>query len=230
MEKKKLTRIYEVLSKTYQIFSENGNDWDANGLSNTPFKSLVSVMLSTMTNTKRVIKAAVALYAKATTPEELLALPDDELTALIKPVAHYNRKTQHLKQMSHQLLDRHHGEVPHTREELMALQGVGRKCTDILMNFTFDQPAIAVDSHVLRVLNRLGVIDTDSAKQAADEINEQTPAKYKQHAHEWLIQHGGKVCVARKPKCEECPLTELCEYYKTHARHGLGNVKVAKPA
>ena len=218
MDKKKITRIYEVLSATYQTFAENGNEWDANGLSSTPFKSLVSVMLSTMTNSKRVIRAAIALFAEATTPEQLLALHDDELTALIKPVAHYNRKTLHLNEMSQQLLDRHHGQVPRTREALMALQGVGRKCTDIMLNFTFEAPAIAVDTHVLRVLNRLGVIATESAQQAADEINALTPDNYKQHAHEWLIQHGMKVCVARKPRCEECPLTQLCEYYKIHGQ------------
>lgn len=115
MEKKRLTRIYEVLSNTYQTFAENGSYWGTNSLSSTPFKNLVSVMLSTMTNAKRVVRAAVALFAEATTLQQLLALPDDELTALIRPVAHYNRKTHHLKQMSQQLLDCHHGEVPRAR-------------------------------------------------------------------------------------------------------------------
>jgi endonuclease-3 len=214
MTPKKIEQLYELLSKTYRTFDEVENEWGDNGLSSKPFKSLVSVMLSTMTHTKRVIKAANALYAEVSTPQELLRLSDEHLTELIRPVAHYNRKTQHLKQMCRQLIERHGGEVPRTRDELMALQGVGRKCTDILLNFTFDQPAIAVDTHMFRVLNRVGVVHTESQTVAADEINRLTPDRFKRHAHEWLIQHGGKVCGARKPKCDECPLTKLCEYYQ----------------
>lgn len=214
MAQKKVEQLYKILSKTYLTFKEVDNEWEDNGLSSTPFKSLVSVMLSTMTHTKRVIKAANALYAEVSTPQELLHLPDEHLTELIRPVAHYNRKTQHLKEMCRQLLERHGGEVPHTRAELLALQGVGRKCVDIMMNFTFGAPAIAVDTHVFRVLNRVGIVHTESQVVAADEINRLTPDRFKQHAHEWLIQHGGKVCIARKPKCDECPLTQLCDYYQ----------------
>ena len=104
MAPKKVEQLYEILSKTYLTFDELENEWEQNGLSSTPFKSLVSVMLSTMTHTKRVIKAANALYAEVATPQELLRLPDEHLTELIRPVAHYNRKTQHLKELCRQLI------------------------------------------------------------------------------------------------------------------------------
>lgn len=209
----KIEQVYTQLSNTYQIFSENDNDWDNNGLSNTPFKSLVSVKLSTMTHTKRVIKAALALYAEISTPEELLNLDDARLVELIKPVAHYNRKAQHLKEMCKQLIEKHNGEVPRTREELMALQGVGRKCVDIMMNFTFNVDAIAVDSHVHRVLNRIGLVNSKNHVETADIINQITPIRFKKHAHEWLIQHGMHTCIAQKPKCSDCTITTLCDTF-----------------
>ena len=212
MNQNKIKKIYETLSKTYKIFAENDNEWAANGLNSTDFKSLVSVMLSTMTNTKRVIRACIALYEVATTPEEILSLKDEKLIELIKPVAHYNRKAKHLKEMSQQIIDRHNGEVPQKEDELLALQGVGRKCADLLMNFNFGQDTIGVDTHVHRVLNRLGVVSTTTNEQTADEINKLTPKKYKKHAHEWLIQHGMNICKARMPKCQECALVDLCGY------------------
>lgn len=214
--KRDLDAIYGILSKTYTTFDETDDPWMTNGLSSTPFKSLVSVCLSTMTITKRVVNAAVPLYEKVSTFEELRDLPDDELRRIIKPVAHYNRKTKNLKEMARQIIEDYGGNIPDNRDDLIKLQGVGRKCVDILMNFTFSQDSIAVDTHVLRVLNRLGVVDTTSAKQAADLINAQTPARHKRHAHEWLIQHGMKICVARTPKCADCPLTKHCDWYADH--------------
>ena len=119
--------------------------------------------------------------------------------------------------MARQLLERHGGEVPHTKKELMDLPGVGRKVADILMNFNFGEPTVAVDTHIHRVLNRLGVVHTKAHTKTADEIDELTPETYKQHAHVWLIQHGMRVCKARTPRCGECPLTHLCDYYQRTA-------------
>ncbi|OAB42499.1 hypothetical protein PGLA_12610 [Paenibacillus glacialis] len=126
-------------------------------------------------------------------------MEDAELALLIKPAAHYNRKTKNLKTMCGQLIERHNGEIPNTREELLALTGVGRKCTDIMMHFTFSKATIAVDTHVHRVVNRLGIAHTISREDTADKINEVTPMRFKHHAHEWIIQHGMKICIARKP-------------------------------
>ncbi|QUX93865.1 endonuclease III [Marinomonas sp. A3A] len=184
-----------------------------NGLSSTPFRSIVSGCLSTLTITKRVVNACVPLYQRVSNFEELLALDDEELRQLIKPVAHYNRKTVNLKVMARQILEVHNGKIPETREELMKLRGVGRKVTDLMLNFVFSKDTIAVDSHVLRVLNRLNIVEAKSAEEASVKINLVTPSFYKKHAHEWLIQHGMQVCTARKPKCSECCVNQLCKQF-----------------
>lgn len=214
MKQAQVVETYEILTHTYKPFDETDDDdgWARHGLSSTPFKSIVSVALSTMTGSKRCIAACVALYEQVTTFEQLAEIDDAELTALIKPVAHYNRKTQSLKKMARQILDQHGGQLPQTREELMALPGIGRKCTDILMNFNFGEASIAVDTHVFRLVNRLGLVHADTAEDCADQLLDVTPAQYVPHAHELLIQHGMKICVARTPKCGDCPLLELCAF------------------
>lgn len=215
MDQQKITQIYERLSESQPTFNDTDNEWIAKGLSSTPFKALVSVTISTMTTEKRTIDACTALYERVSTPKQLLELEDEELALLIKPAAHYNRKTKNLKKMCQQLIEKHNGEVPDTRDELLALTGVGRKCTDIMMHFTFSEPTIAVDTHVHRVVNRLGIVHTTLREDTADAINEITPLQFKHHAHEWIIQHGMKICIARKPKCSDCSLTDLCDYYRT---------------
>lgn len=217
MDESKISQIYERLSQTHPIFAETGDEWTTNGLNSSPFKNLVSVALSAMTTTKRTIAAATALFGRISTPQELLNLDDVELAALIKPAAHYNRKTVNLKKMSQQLIDRHHGEVPTTREELMALTGVGRKCTDIMMHFVFNEPTIAVDTHVYRVIQRLGITPKTSREETADIINKVTPKKYKLHAHEWLILQGMNVCKPSNPRCSDCAVHEMCDYYQQKA-------------
>jgi endonuclease-3 len=210
-----LLSLYEALSQRYPTFDKTDDPWMTNGLSSTPFRCLVSVCLSTMTITPRVVKACVPLFARVSTFEELLALEDEELRALIKPVAHYNRKTTQLKVMCRQVLEEFGGRIPDTHEDLMKLQGVGRKVADIMMNFIFNQDTIAVDTHVLRVLNRLGIVKTSVPELASDQINAKTPALYKRHAHEWLIQHGMQVCTARKPRCDACCVAPLCPHPRT---------------
>jgi len=214
--KRELSEIYSLLSKAYVTFDKTDDPWMTNGLSATPFRSLVSGCLSTLTVTKRVVNACVPLYQKVETFEQLLALDDEELRAIIKPVAHYNRKTEGLKIMARQIIDDFQGKIPDNRKDLMKLHGVGRKVADLMMNFVFAEDSIAVDTHVLRLLNRLGIVDTKSATEAADIINAQTPEQYKHHAHEWLIQHGMKICVARRPKCEDCMITAHCDWFKEH--------------
>lgn len=208
---KRIESIYQKLSQTYPTFDETDDPWMTNGLSSTPFRCLVSVCLSTMTITPRVVKACVPLFEKVSTFEQLIALDNEELKSIIKPVAHYNRKTENLKIMANQIIHQFHGKIPETHEDLMKLQGVGRKVADIMMNFIFNQDTIAVDTHVLRVLNRLDIVKTESAEKASDLINKITPIQYKRHAHEWLIQHGMKQCHARLPSCDSCCVYEYCK-------------------
>ncbi|WP_306545817.1 endonuclease III domain-containing protein [Malikia spinosa] len=208
----RLELIYEQLSRNYPTFDQTDDPWMTNGLSSTPFRCLVSVCLSTMTITPRVVKACVPLFERVSNFEELLALDDEALRTIIKPVAHYNRKTTNLKIMCQQILQDFGGRIPDTPQDLMKLQGVGRKVADIMMNFIFHEDTIAVDTHVLRVLNRLDIVHTSVAEAAADQINGITPAHYKRHAHEWLIQHGMQACTARRPRCGACCISELCSY------------------
>jgi endonuclease-3 len=206
--KARLTSIYDILSRTYPTYEEMDDPWMANGLSATPFRHLISGCLSTVT--KRVVSAAVPLYQRVSTFGELLALDDEELRAIIKPVAHYNRKTVNLKILCQQIIEEHGGEIPNNRESLLKLQGVGRKVADLMMNHLFSEDSIAVDTHVLRVLQRLDIVEATTAEKAADTINAITPAGYKRHAHEWLIQLGMQVCHARSPDCPSCVVSHLC--------------------
>jgi endonuclease-3 len=116
--------------------------------------------------------------------------------------------------MSEQLLERHGGAVPNNREQLMQLAGVGRKSTDIMMRFVFNEPAIAVDTHVHRIANRLGIAKTRAEHKTAEILERDTPDEYRWGAHEWLISYGKYVCRARSPKCDQCMFTDLCDYYK----------------
>lgn len=216
LAKSEISSIYKSLSNAYPTFDQSDDEWMTNGLSSTPFRSIVSAALSTMTTTKRVVAACVPLYKKVSTFEELLALDDEELRSIIKPVAHYNKKTKSLKMMCKQIIDRHGGKLPDTKEELLQLQGIGLKCSSLIMNFIFDTPLIAVDTHIHRLLNRLGIVDTTSTDVTTKVINEVTPSKYKKHAHEWLIQHGMKVCVARSPHCDDCIISSHCAHFSEH--------------
>ncbi|MBG3850713.1 endonuclease III [Xanthomonas sp. WHRI 8391] len=211
--KTKINAVYRTLSRTYTTFDKTDDPWMTNGLSSTPFRSIVSGALSTMTTTKRVVSACVPLFKKVSTFEELYALDDEELRAIIKPVAHYNKKTKSIKEMCRQIIEDFDGQLPNTKEDLLKLQGVGLKVASLIMNFIFEEPLIAVDTHIHRLLNRLGIVHTTSTDVTTREINELTPKDYKRHAHEWLIQHGMQICRARNPKCDECVIRSHCEFY-----------------
>lgn len=214
-QQRAIEEIYEILSRTYPTYDESDDEWMTNGLSDTPFRSIVSVALSTMTASPRCIRAAVALYEKVDSFEQLAVMDDEELRTTIRSVAHYNRKTVNLKRMSRQILEGHAGRVPSTREELMALPGIGRKCTDILLNTMHAETTIAVDTHVRRLVQRLGMVETGlSADDTAHALIEITPPRHQKHAHEWLVQHGMKVCVARRPRCDDCALSTQCDDYR----------------
>lgn len=205
------------LIEVYKIFDELDPKpiFDNIKVHRNPYKSLVSVLLSSQTRDEQTAKATKALFELAVTPEQMLKLSDNKILNAIKPVSFYNRKTEYIKKMSQELLDIYNGEVPQTRIELMKLTGIGRKSADIMLRFSFGQPAIAVDTHVHRVVNRLGLAKTNNADQTANFLEENTPEEYKWKAHEWLIKHGKYTCKAvGKPLCGQCPLQSLCDMYK----------------
>ena len=179
------------------------------------FQSLVGVTLSAQTLDERTAQACKNLFAVATTPEQILALDLEQLKTLIRPAGMYNNKAKNLRLMSQQILDRHDGAVPNDRVALMQLAGVGRKSTDIMMRFVFREPAIAVDTHVHRLCNRLGIAATRAEHKTAEVLERDTPDQYRWGAHEWLIQHGKYVCRARNPGCDQCMLADLCDYHNS---------------
>jgi len=177
------------------------------------FRSCISCMLSAQSLDRNTAKAADQLFALATTPEGMLALDDERIAAAIKPCGLYNMKTRNIRAFCSALLKRHDGIVPDTREGLLNLPGIGRKCADIVLSFTFGADVIAVDTHVHRVCNRIGLTEAKTADKTAQQLEERSPEWAMRDGHFWLIQFGKRICVARSPKCSECPVSDLCEYY-----------------
>ncbi|MEN3791752.1 endonuclease III [Fulvimarina sp. MAC3] len=178
-----------------------------------PFRSVVSCILSAQSRDTNTKTATDQLFALAQTPDGILALDDEAIATAIKPCGLYNNKTRSLKKLCTALIDKHDRNVPQTREGLMSLPGVGRKCADIVMSFTFDADVIAVDTHVHRVSNRIGLTDARTADQTAAQLEKIAPDWALHDGHFWLIQFGKAVCVSRKPKCEVCPVNDLCLYF-----------------
>ena len=206
-------KLTEVYRRFYQLDPEP-NRPPREKIYDDAFKSLVGVTLSAQTRDERTAEACKNLFSRAETPEEILALDIDELKRLIRPAGMYNNKAKNLRLMSEQLLARHGGIVPNDREQLMQLAGVGRKSTDIMMRFVFNEPAIAVDTHVHRIANRLGIANTKAEHKTAEILERDTPDQYRWGAHEWLIGHGKYTCRARNPLCDQCMLTDVCDYYQ----------------
>jgi endonuclease-3 len=192
-----------------------GRTPDAKGPKGQPdaFRSCVSCMLSAQSLDRNTAKAARELFALAQTPEEMLALDERDIAEAIRPCGLYNMKARNIRAFCSALLEQHDGRVPNTREGLMALPGIGRKCADIVLSFTFGKDVIAVDTHVHRVCNRIGLTDAKTADKTAAQLEERSPRWALHDGHFWLIQFGKRVCTARAPKCETCPVSDLCLYY-----------------
>jgi len=174
------------------------------------FRSCVSCMLSAQSRDENTSKASQALFALAQTPQGILDLADEDIAAAIKPCGLYNVKTSNLKKMCRALLDDHNGIVPTTRDGLMSLPGIGRKCADIVMSFTFGEDVIAVDTHVHRVSNRTGLAAGKTEAQTAQSLEERSPQWALRDGHFWLLEFGKRVCTSRAPKCETCFLNHAC--------------------
>jgi endonuclease-3 len=182
----------------------------------TPFELLVAVILSAQATDVGVNKATKRLFAVANTPRAILALGEEGLKRYISTIGLYNAKAKNILATCALLIERHGGEVPHSREDLEALPGVGRKTANVILNTVFGEPTIAVDTHIFRVCNRTGLARGKTARAVEDKLVKVVPDEFKRGAHHWLILHGRYVCTARKPKCPVCPIRDLCAYkYKT---------------
>ena len=176
------------------------------------FELLVSVMLSAQATDVSVNEATEKLYRVANTPTAIAKLGVRGLKPYIKSIGLYNTKAKNIVTTARLLSKRYGGQVPDTRAALEALPGVGRKTANVVLNTAFGQPTIAVDTHIFRVSNRTGLAPGKTPLAVERELLAVVPERYKKHAHHWLILHGRYTCTARKPKCVECAINDLCEY------------------
>ena len=177
-----------------------------------PFELLIAVMLSAQSTDVGVNKATRKLYPVANTPEKILALGAAGLKRYIATIGLYNAKAKNVITTCRILIEQHGSEVPHSREALEALPGVGRKTANVVLNTAFGEPTIAVDTHIFRVANRTRIALGKTVYAVEVGLEKHVPAEFKQDAHHWLILHGRYVCKARKPDCPQCVIRDLCEY------------------
>jgi endonuclease-3 len=178
----------------------------------TPFELLVAVVLSAQATDKSVNKATARLFPKANTPQAIARLGVAGLTPYISAIGLYRNKAKSVVALSEILLREHGGQVPRAREALEALPGVGRKTANVVLNSAFGEPVIAVDTHIFRVANRTNLAPGKDVVEVERRLDKFTPDEFQRNAHHWLILHGRYVCVARKPKCPECIVRDLCEF------------------
>src|SRR6266849_4173468 len=177
-----------------------------------PFTLLVAVVLSAQATDAGVNKATPALFAAADTPDKMAALGVEHVQDLIKTIGLFRTKAKNVVGLSRKLVEEHGGEVPRARAALEALPGVGRKTANVVLNIAFGEPTIAVDTHIFRIGNRTGIAPGKTPFEVEMKLEQAVPAKYKRHAHHWLILHGRYVCVARRPLCETCLIADLCKW------------------
>ncbi|MBQ3956788.1 MAG: endonuclease III [Clostridia bacterium] len=177
-----------------------------------PFELLVATMLSAQCTDKQVNKCTAVLFPKYNTAQAFAALDFETLEPYIKSCGFYRMKGIHILEMSRILVERYGGEVPRTMEELTGLPGVGRKTANVVLSNAFGIPAIAVDTHVFRVSNRIGLAEAKDVEHTERQLMENIPREDWGDAHHWLIYHGRQVCAAQRPKCPACPLKEICTY------------------
>jgi endonuclease III len=178
----------------------------------TPFELLIAVILSAQATDKSVNIATRTLYRHAHTPQAIYALGVEGLSRYIKTIGLYNAKAKNIIATCRLLIDKHNSEVPNDREALEALPGVGRKTANVILNTAFGHPTIAVDTHIFRIANRLGLAPGKNVREVEDKLIRVVPMEFAHDAHHWLILHGRYVCKARKPDCEHCIVVDLCGY------------------
>ena len=196
-----------------------------------PYTLLVAVVLSAQATDTGVNKATKSLFALADSPQKMLALGEAALKEHIKTIGLFNTKAKNVIALSRLIVERHGGEVPHARDALEALPGVGRKTANVVLNVAFGEPTIAVDTHIFRVANRTGLAPGKTPLAVEQGLEAATPLEYRRHAHHWLILHGRYVCKARSPDCPRCVVADLCTFPdKTPADGGADDAAKKKPA
>jgi len=177
-----------------------------------PYTLLVAVVLSAQATDVGVNKATGPLFKVVDTPQKMVDLGEAKLKNFIKTIGLFNTKAKNVIALSQILVEKYAGEIPRTRDALQELPGVGRKTANVVMNIAFGEPTIAVDTHIFRISNRTGLAPGKNVLEVELKLEKVTPAKYKQHAHHWLILHGRYVCKARLPDCPSCVVREYCAF------------------
>jgi endonuclease-3 len=197
---------------------------------NNPFQLLVAVILSAQCTDKRINQVTPALFERFPKAQDLANATSDEVFFYIRSVSYPNNKAKHLVGMGKMLMDVFNGEIPAGIENLQKLPGVGRKTANVIASVIFEEPAMAVDTHVFRVANRIGLTNNANTPLAVEkQLVQNIPKEYIGVAHHWLILHGRYICLARSPKCDVCPLTWFCRYYeRNNTEAALQRAEVAK--
>lgn len=206
IDRKIVHSVLDALSATYP-------DAQCELVHHNAFELLVATILSAQTTDKKVNEVTKKLFADYKTPYAFLSLTQGELEEKIKEIGLYRNKAKNILQMCRQLIEKHNGEVPSTMEELIELPGVGRKTANVVLSNAFGVPAIAVDTHVFRVSNRIGLAQSSNVDETEKQLMKHIPKEAWSNAHHLLIWHGRRICDARKPKCEICPVAEHCSFY-----------------
>lgn len=207
LTKAQKTEALEILRRTYP------NAKPAL-LYTSPFELLVATILSAQSTDVMVNKCTRVLFPVANTPAQFAAMNEEELCPYIKSCGFYRTKGRHIIETARILVTQYGGEVPADLEKLQTLPGVGRKTANVVASNAFGIPAIAVDTHVFRVSNRIGLANAANVEKTEAQLQKAIPREDWSAAHHWLIYHGRQICDARKPKCELCPLSGLCEFYR----------------
>jgi len=208
-----LTQKYAFI---IDYFSQNNPDASSELIYDSPYQLLVAVVLSAQCTDKRVNLITPHIFLKYPTVEDLSKATENDIFELIKSCSYPNNKTKHLAGLSKKIVSDFNGNVPETLEELIQLPGVGRKTANVILSVIYNQPAMAVDTHVFRVSNRLGIVENSKNPFETEmQLMKHFPAEIIPVAHHWLILHGRYICIARNPKCEICGLISVCDFYKT---------------
>jgi len=205
MNKKTIKSVLEILNETY-AGAKCGLDFTSH------YELLVSTILSAQCTDERVNIVTKELYKEYNTPQTMITLSEEELGEKIKSCGFYKNKSKNILGATKLILEKHKGEVPSTMEELIELPGVGRKTANVVLSNAFGVPAIAVDTHVFRVSNRIGLAAAKNVEEVEQQLMKNIPKKMWSDAHHYIIWHGRKICKARKPNCEMCPIAPYCEF------------------
>ena len=207
MKKEDAIKVLDILKQTYP-------DAKCSLDFKTPFVLLVAVVLSAQCTDERVNKTTAEFFPKYSTPDDLAKMPLEQLEELIHPCGFYKNKAKNIKETAQKIIDNFDGQVPETMEELMSLNGVGRKTANVVMLEAFNKPqGIAVDTHAKRLSNRIGFSNEETPEKIEKDLLRLFPYEYLKDVNHILIYHGRAICTARSPKCEACPVKDYCRFY-----------------